>query len=88
MKTLGRSCRGYVEGKGELLLRPISLSQTLNNCLEEVDIAISLPKNRDFALCTIFATSLLAALKICLFTVVAVLTHCLSAQRLCFLAAS
>ena len=55
MKTLGRSYTGYVEGKGELLLWPISLSQALNNCLEEVDIAISLSKSRDFALCTIFA---------------------------------
>ena len=87
LKTLGRSWRGYAEGKGELLLRPISLSQTLNKCLEELDMAISLPKNRNFALCAIFATSRFAALKICLFTVVAVLTHCFSAQRLRFLAA-
>ena len=33
---------GVRGGKGELLLRPFSLSQTLNNCLEEVDLAISL----------------------------------------------
>ena len=85
MKTLGRSHRGYVEGKGELLPRPISLSQTLNNCLKKVDIAISLPNNRDFALCTIFATSFLAALKICLLTVVAVLTHCLPANVLVYI---
>ena len=76
---------GYKEGKGELLFRPISLPQTLNNCLEEVAFAISLPRNRDFALWTIFATSLLAALKICLLIVFAALTHCLSALHLWFL---
>ena len=61
-----------MESKEELLVWTISLLQTLNYCLEEVAIRISVPKNRDFALCTIFATSLLAALKVCFFTVVAV----------------
>ena len=79
---------GVRGGQLRASLPPNQLIADIKHCLERVDVAISLPKNRDFALYTIFATSLLAALKICLFTVVAVLTHCLSAQRLCFLAAS
>ena len=35
-----------MEGKGELLLRPISLSQTLNNCLEVV--GLSTRKHKDW----------------------------------------
>ena len=44
---------GVREGQRKASPPANPLIAELNNCLQEVDIVISLAKNRDFALCTI-----------------------------------